>query len=435
MAGEDIILMSQEELKRLHIIRKVLDNTLRQVEASGLLDLSDRQVRRITARVREQGDKGIIHRSRGQPSNRRFPDKIKDRIISLYQKKYQGFGPTLAAEKLFEIDRIKISDETLRLWLIDKGEWHKRIKRKKHRKWRERKHFFGEMVQMDGSHHDWFEGRGPWCVLMGYIDDATSRRFARFHAYEGTLPAFDSLKRYIKRCGLPKSLYLDKHTTYKSTDKPTIEDELNNRVSLSQFERAAKELGIEIIHAHSPQAKGRAERSFKTYQDRLVKEMRLKGIRTIKEANKFLGSFLCKHNRRFSVTPFKPGNLHRPLPKDIDLDSILCIRTEHPLRNDFTIAHNKKLYQILDKTIARKVTLEERINGSIYITYNGRRLNYKIISARTVKENPRKYKLSRAHKPSEDHPWKTFWLEKKLTLQKAHSQTEECLKELTLSGV
>jgi len=305
MAEKDIITMTQKELKRLHIIKQVLEKKLKQIEAARLLGLSSRQIRRLVKKVGEEGDKGIIHRSRGQPSHRRLPERIKNKVIALYRRKYKGFGPTLASEKLFEIDRIKISDETLRIWLIEEGEWQKRRRHKKHRSWRQRKHYFGEMVQMDGSHHDWFEGRGPKCVLMGYIDDATSTRFARFYAYEGTIPAFDSLKRYIKRYGIPKSLYLDKHTAYKSTAKLTIEDELNNRKHLSQIERAAQELGIEIIHANSPQAKGRVERSFKTYQDRLIKEMRLRGISTIEEANKFLEEFLPKHNKRFSVKPIK----------------------------------------------------------------------------------------------------------------------------------
>jgi len=431
MAEEDIITMTQKELKRLHIIKQVLEKKLKQIEAAELLDLSSRQIRRIVKRIREEGDKGIIHRSRGQPSHRRLPKQIKDKVIGLYRKKYQGFGPTLASEKLLEIDKIKISDETLRHWLIEKGEWQKQRKCKKHRSWRQRKHYFGEMVQMDGSHHDWFEGRGPKCVLMGYIDDATSTRFARFYAYEGTIPAFDSLKRYIKRYGIPKSLYLDKHTTYKSTARPTIEDELNNRKHLSQFERAAQELGIEIIHANSPQAKGRVERSFKTYQDRLIKEMRLRGISTIEEANKFLEEFLPRHNKRFSVKPIKEGNLHRAVDKSIDLDAILCIKTEHPVRGDFTIVHNKNFYQILDKTIGRKVTVQERINGKVYIVYKGRRLKYKTITTRPPKEKP-ELKPRRIYRPPMEHPWKRPLYKRRLAKEKALLQSKKDREELAL---
>jgi hypothetical protein len=182
---------------------------------------------------------------RGRPSNRRISHKIKERVIRLYRTQYKDFGPTLASEKLPERDGIEINDETLRRWLIEVGDWKKIRRRKRHRQWRERNHHEGEMVQMDGSHHDWFEGRGPRCVLMGYIDDATGRVFGRFYDYEGTIPAMDSFKRYIKKYGLPLSVYLDRYKTYKSTAKPTIGDELNDEEPLSDFERALRELRVE----------------------------------------------------------------------------------------------------------------------------------------------------------------------------------------------
>ena len=294
MAGKDIIMASHRELKRLHIVQKVIEGTVKQVEAAEVLWLSDRQIRRILKRVREEGTAGVVHRLRGKPSNRQMPKKIKSKVIAVYRTKYQGFGPTLASEKLLDAEKLSISDETLRKWLIESGDWKKGRKRKVHRQWRERKHHRGEMVQIDGSHHDWFEGRGPECVFMGYIDDATGRVFGRFYGYEGTIPAMDSFKRYIRKYGTPMSVYLDKHTTYKSTAKPSIEEELAGTEPLSEVGRAMKELGVEVIHAHSPQAKGRVERLFKTLQDRLVKEMRLVNIGTIEEANRFLGEFLVK---------------------------------------------------------------------------------------------------------------------------------------------
>ena len=259
MAGEDMIMVRQGELKRLHVIQKVLERVIKQVAAAEILSLSGRQIRRIVKRIRREGGSGILHKSRGRPSNRRIPHKIKNRVIKLYQTQYKDFGPTLASEKLLERDRIEISDETLRRWLIETGDWKKTRKHRGHRQWRERKHHEGEMVQMDGSHHDWFEGRGPRCVLMGYIDDATGKVFGRFYDYEGTIPAMDSFKQYIEKYGFPMSVYLDKHTTYKSTAKPTIQDELNNSAPLSQFERALRELGVEVLHAHSPQAKDHAD--------------------------------------------------------------------------------------------------------------------------------------------------------------------------------
>lgn len=430
MAKGDIITMRQEELRRLHIVRKILDKKLKQTEAAGKLDLSYRQIKRIAKRVKEEGDNGIIHKSRGQPSKRKLSDKTKNKVIRLYQQKYYDFGPTFANEKLFEIDKIKIGVQTLRNWLMESGLWRVTRKRKKYRRWRERKHCFGEMVQLDGSHHPWFEDRGRKCVLEGYIDDATSNKRGWFYEYEGTMPAFDSLKRYIKHHGIPHSIYLDKHTTYKSTKKPTIEDELNNREFLSQFERAAKELGIIVIHANSPQAKGRVERSFRTDQDRLVKEMRLADINTIEEANKFLKSYWPKHNRKFSVKPFKKTNLHRLVPKNMDLDAVLCRKTEHPVRNDFTIAHDKKLFQILNKAVGKKVTVEERTSGAMYIIYNGKKLKYKQITARPKKEklapNPK-----RINRPSLEHPWKKTYGNKWLS-NKAHLQTKKASEELVL---
>jgi hypothetical protein len=265
------------------------------------------------------------------------------------------------------------------------------------------------MVQMDGSHHDWFEGRGDGCVLMGYIDDATGRVFGRFYEYEGTIPAMDSFKRYIQGHGLPLSVYLDKHTTYKSTAKPSIEDELKNAKPLSEFERALKELGVEVIHANSPQAKGRIERLFGTFQDRLVKEMRLRGIRTIGEANAFLETYLPVYNRRFSVCPKEKGDLHRSLVKGMNLDAILCIKTERALRNDFTVAHNHKLYQIEERTRASKVMVEDRINGSMRIMYQDRSLRYREIMERPVKQEGRPGVIrSRrvSSSPAPDHPWR-----------------------------
>ena len=307
MAEKDSIMLRQKDLKRLHVIHKVLEGTMTQSGSSRthLLertsDPSDRE------RIRQEGDKGICHTARGKPSNRRLPKKLKNRIVRLYKTTYPDFGPTLFTEKLEEREGIIISRETARAWLMEEGLWKKHRRRKAHRQWRERKDRYGEMVQMDGSHHDWFEGRGPACVFMGYIDDATGRVYGRFYGYEGTIPAMDSFMRYSKKYGLPMSVYLDKHTTYKSPAEPTLEDELNGTEPLSEFGRALGELGVELIHAHSPQAKGRIERLFNTLQDRLVKEMRLEGISTIEEANAFLVSYLPRYNRRFAVPAKEEG--------------------------------------------------------------------------------------------------------------------------------
>jgi len=411
MAREDIIMARPKELRYLHVVGKVLDKELKQREAAEVLSVSSRQIRRMVKRVRVEGDKGVIHKSRGRVSNRRISDPIRDRVIQLYRCEYGDFGPTLASEKLQEREQVQVNHETLRLWLLESGDWKKRRKRRGHRRWRERKAHFGEMVQMDGSHHDWFEGRGPGCVLMGYIDDATGKVFGRFYEYEGTFPAMDSFKRYLLKYGLPIRVYLDRHTTYKSNAKVTIEDLLDEEeVALSQFERALKELGVEVVHAYSPQAKGRVERLFGTLQDRLVKEMRLRGIRTIQEGNAFLRQYLPVYNRRFAVGPLKPNNLHRPLLKGLDLNSILCIKTERTLRNDFTVAYNRKLYQIEEKTRACKVMIHEHLDGSMKITYRDRALRFNEIATRPVKEEKFPViKVARRRPPlPADHPWRRF---------------------------
>jgi len=414
MVGEDMIMMHQRELKRLHVIQRVLERVIKQVEAAEILSLSGRQIRRIVKRIRSEGDRGAIHKSRGRPSNRRISHKIKDRVIRLYRAQYKDFGPTLASEKLLERDRIEIRDETLRRWLIEAGDWKKSRKRGKHRQWRERKHHYGEMVQMDGSHHAWFEDRGGPCVLMSDIDDATGEAFGRFYDYEGTIPAMDSFKRYIKKNGLPMRVYLDKHSTYKSTAKPTIEDELNGVGPLSEFERALRELRVEVSHAHSPQAKGRIERLFRTLQDRLVKEMRLRGIRTIEEGNQFLEEYLPLYNKRFSVRPKEKDDLHRPLVKGMDLDAILCIKTERALRNDFTVAHNRKLYQVEEMLKASKVMVQDRIDGSMIMIHKGRALRFKEITERPPREKkePAVARRRKPYIPPSDHPWRRFKIRK-----------------------
>lgn len=413
MAGEDIIMLSRRELKRVHIIQKVLDGELKQVEAGGILLISDRQIRRIIKRVRREGEAGVIHKGRGKLSGRQLPKKIKKKVIKLCRERYKGFGPTLATEKLIEIEGIKISKETLRKWLIADGLWESRRKRKFHRQWRQRKECFGEMVQMDGSHHDWLEGRGPELVLMGYIDDATNNVFGRFYDYEGTMPAMESFKLYSEKYGLPQSIYVDKHSTYKSSKRLTVEEELEGmEESMSQFERALEELGVEVIHAHSPQAKGRVERLFGTLQDRLIKEMRLRGVNTKDGANKFLLEYLPVFNKRFRVCPANNTDVHVKVSKQFDIDKYLCIKTERTARNDNTITHNGRLYQIEANAKGKRVMVEERIDGSLHIMSNGLALRYREIFEIPKKEVEvkRVFKERKSYKPPKDHPWRKFRL-------------------------
>jgi len=410
MVGEDVIRMSLRELRRLKVAHDILDRRMTQRMASSTLSLSERHVRRLVKLVREFGDGGIVHRGRGRPSNRRFPEKIKERVLSVYGKKYGDFGPTLAAEKLVAMEGIRVSRETVRQWLVAAGLWEKRRRKRGHRQWRERKGCFGEMVQMDGSHHAWLEDRGPELVLMGYIDDATNTVYGRFYDYEGTMPAMDSFKGYVRKYGLPLSVYLDKHTTYKSQRKLTAEEELEGVCEpMSQFERALDELGVKVIHAHSPQAKGRIERLFGVFQDRLVKEMRLRGIKTKAEANAFLQEYLPTFNQRFRVTPANQSDVHIRPERYFNLERSLCLKTNRTVRNDNTVAHDKKLYQIKEKVISRKVIVEERLNGSLHvISRSGVNLKYREITERPQKATPpeRPGHPPKPTLPSKDHPWK-----------------------------
>jgi transposase-like protein len=409
MAEEDKIIMSQKESNRLYVIRQTIDKAITQDQAAEILGLTDRQVRRIAGSIRLEGAAGICHKSRGKRSHNRIAEKIKDKAVTLCRDTYKEFGPTHANEKLLTIHKIKVSDETLRGWFQEEHIPYKSRKKRPHRQWRERKAHRGEMVQMDGSHHDWFEGRGLWCVLMGYVDDATGTVYAHLYEYEGTLPAMDGFKRYIKLYGLPQSVYLDRHSTYKATAKQTIEEELNDIRPMSHFEKSLATLGVEVIHAYSPQAKGRVERLFGTFQDRVVKEMRLAGVTNITEGNTFLDGYLPEYNRKYAKEAAEKANFHRPVVNKRALDTILSVKTDRSLRNDFTIAHNKKLYQIKSNIRAKKVTVEERTDGSMRIRHNGQQLKYQEIVARPLRteKSTEKPRLITAWKPSDSHPWKS----------------------------
>ena len=394
---KDILMMTREEIQRYQIIRKVLEREIDQQEAAEFLKLSDRQIRRIVKRVRVEGESGIVHRARGRSGNRRIKASFKERILRLYRALYEGFGPTLASEKLQERDGLKVNDETLRLWLIQEALWQiKPHKARKTLSWRERKAHCGEMVQLDGSHHDWLEGRGPKLVLMGYIDDATGRFYGKFYGYEGTMPAMDSLKGYIQRYGIPRSIYLDRHSTYKINKKHTYNDwPFRDTVELTQFGRACQQLGIELIYAYSPQAKGRVERIFSTLQDRLTKELRLAKASGCKEANILLERYLDGFNSKFQVPAKRKGDLHGSLDKRIELDDILSVQTQRPLRNDRTVLHDNKWYQVLNRTSAQDIVVFNYLNGRMAIKCGAHRLDYKPIVGPVVRVAPEKPKLPR----------------------------------------
>jgi len=407
MVREDTVCMSVKELKRVHVIRQAMAKAVRQREAGEVLGLTARQVRRLIQRVRAEGDAGLMHRGRGRPSNRRHAPALKARVLRLYATQYGDFGPTLATEQLAERHGITLSAETLRGWLRQRGIEHFARRKRPHRAWRARKAQVGALLQMDGSHHAWFEGRGPTCVLMAYIDDASSRVAVRFYEYEGTIPAMDSFRRYVRRYGVPLCAYADKHTTYRAPGEPTVAQQLAGTKPQSQFERALAELGVTLIHAHSPQAKGRVERLFKTLQDRLVKDLRLAGIATIEAANRFLEAWLPRYNRRFAIQPAEAADLHRPSPTARELDRILCLKTTRALRRDWTVAHHGRLYQITTNIRTTQILVEDHLDGTIQMTHHGRPLRYHAITARpvTVTAPPPLVTPRRPVKPKPTHPW------------------------------
>jgi hypothetical protein len=364
----------------------------------------------MVKKVRKRGIEGILHGLRGAPSNHQKAPKVQEKVLRIYQEQYPDFGPTFASEKLGERQKIQVHPETLRLWLKKARIPYPQRKGRKYRRWREPKSYCGQMVQMDGSHHDWLEGRGPGMVLMGYIDDATRRVYGRFYAYEGTLPALDSFRRYICHYGIPQSLYVDNYDTYKSTQKLTLEEELEGKEkSQSQFERALGEIPVQLIHASSPQAKGRIERSFGTHQDRLVKELRLQGITTLEQANLFLEDYWPRYNQQFTCVAKKALDLHRKVPKEFPLDSILCIKTQRRLRNDFTLAYRNQRYQILDPLRAKSLIVQEWLDGSIHLFHHHQEISYKILEVKpppSISRPSPKIRFRFLPKPAATHPWK-----------------------------
>lgn len=408
------ITMSQKEAQKYDIIKKLINKELNGSEAANLLNMTTRHVRRLKKKVIEKGVRGLIHGSRGKAGNRRLPEKEKQKIIRLLHKHYHDFGPLLAAEKLEERHGIKRDKGTIRSIMIAEELWKpKQKKKEKHREWRQRKASYGEMIQYDGSYEYWLGEENRKICLLASIDDANSEVYARFDEHEGVEPTFNFWRSYIERFGKPFSIYVDKFSTYSMNHKLAKE----NPDTLTQFERAMKELGIEVIHAHSPEAKGRIEKLFKTLQDRLIKELRLNGISTVEEANKFLEEeFLPKFNAKFMVEPRSKINLHKKLSvkEKNKLDSIFSRQYEKTVRNDFTVSHHKKCYQLTKNqpaTICKqdKVMVEEGMDKNIRFRLRGKYLNYRLLPEKPKKmHETRQWVIpkSTAHIPPADHPWR-----------------------------
>jgi len=394
--------MSSKDRIALDAMARVKRGEMTVVAAAGLMGLSLRQARRVWKRFKAEGDGGLLHRLRGRPSNRRLGEEVRARVVKLHQERYADFGPTFACEKLAE-QGLGLSPNTLTALLKERGLWERRRRRGRHRSRRERRSSFGSMLQMDGSHHDWFEGRGPRCVLMVIIDDASNLTYARFYPTETTVAAFDIFGRWVELHGLPRSLYVDRHSIYRDEDHPQ---------KPTQFGRAMKELGVELILARSPQAKGRVERRNAVFQDRLVKEMRLRGISDMRQANALLDEmFLADLNRRYAVKPADGRDLHRELDPAVRLDEVLCVQEERVVGSDWCVRWNNRWLQIGPGDAAlrlpgRRVLVRDLSDGRLLLDYQGRRLGFTEVPARpTPPKTKRQVVNNRRYKPAADHPW------------------------------
>jgi hypothetical protein len=330
--------MSKRERKRLEVMSQVKLGQMTLAKGSELLELSYRQAKRMRARYEAEGDAGLVHRLRGRPSNRLGATAFRDQVLTRYVEQYGDYGPTLAAESL-AAEGLVVPVQTLRRWLLNAGLWARQRRRKVHRQRRQRREHDGELLQMDGSHHDWFEGRRGEAVLMVMIDDATGRIYARFFEEETLAAAFETFQRYVTRHGVPRALYVDRAGIYRSDREPTSAEILAGTEPKTQFGRAMEELDVRLILARSPQAKGRVERMNGTLQDRLVKALRQRGSSDLAAANRYLeDEFLAPFNAKFMVSAVQTADLHRPLKPQQDLARILAVCEERVVRLDDSLA-------------------------------------------------------------------------------------------------
>ena len=379
--------MSNKELSRVEVLEKLSRREIKQKAGAKVLGLSVRQVKRLVKKYRLEGSKGLIHKARGRISNNKVNQEILDQAMKLIKEKYWDFGPTLANEKLFENHQIKLSVERLRQEMIFVGLWKpsKRRKAQVHQL-RERRACFGELVQLDGSPHDWFEGRSEECNLNVAIDDATGKLRLKFSQVETTQDYFRLVEEYFNKVGLPLVFYVDKHSIFRVNNPASLDrkkpSNSNLYEGLTQFGRAMEELGVELIFANTPQAKGRVEKVNQTLQDRLVKELRLKDISGIEEANKFLPEFAKQFAKKFAVPPRVSVNMHRRLGKNVDLTKILCIKETRTLSKNLSFQHNNTVFQVKTKrsayTLRRTlVTICDRYDGTTTVLDSrGKPLDY-----------------------------------------------------------
>jgi transposase len=422
--GEERVSLGARDQERLVDLRQVERGGLTRRQAASRLGLSVRQIGRLLRRLREEGAKGLIHRLRGRRSNRRLSEETRVRAMDhLSQPKYRGFGPTLASEHLCRVG-VEVSRETARRWMSQAGLWRSRRKRvKKVHVWRERRAAFGELVLLDGSDHDWLEGRGPRLHLIGFIDDATGRFRGRFFESETTAANMEGLRDWVECFGRPLSLYTDRHSIYAPKPRSRSEEDLHGQAPPTQFGRALEELGIEWIPAYSPQAKGRVERLFGTLQDRLVKELRVADVDTCEGANRFLAEVFFEFwEKRFVVQPREAQDDHRRLTKSHDLDAILSLRYCRCLDAAYTLSFQGRRWRIPRHEIVpglrrARVEVEQRLNGALKVRFRGRHLSLEPAPVASPADlRPARPAHDRSpdlrpqpKKPAPNHPWRIAW--------------------------
>jgi transposase len=410
--------MSEKEIKKTEMMSQLAEKQITQRMAAEHLGISVRQVKRLWIKYQKQGAEGLINKSRGKPSHNQLDEEVKKRVVDLILERYRDFGPTLATEKLLKVHGIKISDESVRKIMIAEGLWKHRRKRKlRVFQMRERRACFGELVQIDGSDYHWFEERGPRCTLLVFVDDATGRLVELwFVPHESFFGYCEASRHYFERYGKPGAFYSDKHGIFHINHPNATSGD-----GMTDFGRAMNELGIEIICANTPQAKGRVERANKTLQDRLTKELRLHNISSPEEANKWLPEFMEDYNNRFATTPRSDLDFHTPLSTSDNLDHILCRKETRLLSKNLTFQYHKTIYQIhVDRpTYAMRntvVTVLEKPNLEVIVLYKNQPINFdvyyqqqkqaEVVPSKSIDQAM--LNASKAHPPAPDHPWRKF---------------------------
>lgn len=415
----DVIEMSIRDRFRLVELEAVRRGTQSLVVAAVRLRLSYRQVKRLWRRFEQTQAAGLIHRSRGRPSNRAKSSTFRESCLAMYREKLGGFGPTLAAEKLASWGLV-VHHETLRRWLIAAGLWKARGRKICARKWRPRRKRFGEMLQLDGSFHDWFErGDGQRECLTAMIDDATGLRMSQLDEQETTFGVMSLLNRWIERYGIPQSLYVDGKNVYTTAREPTLDEQLADEIPRTALGKACQQLGIEIIVAHSPQAKGRIERSHAVYQDRLVKEIRLLSLTTREQVNELLKGFDDDLNRRFAVVAQEAEDAHRAVPANLDLATVWGKEEIRRLGQDWTLRYENRWFQVLGPLAKlppakSRIRVQRRLDGSLHLYHRDLALEFEELAQRPTPPAkspapPTPKPLRAPFRPASDHPWRQSW--------------------------